>query len=112
MGRGRPSHGLSWTASSLKIMAQIIIIPWQHRAAWEDFQEQWWSEASPRQVFRQGTAGASCIPSLQEEAEMPGMFLGAVMRQVIETPGFCYLPERVYGEKSSPGSHQHYLESC
>lgn len=72
--------------------------------------KQWWKEASSQAGVWTGYSW--CSLHIQPAAEMPGMFLGAVMSQVEETPGFCHLPETVYGERSSPGSHQHYLVSC
>lgn len=106
---GETFTGYAWTACSLEVRSSS---PGNTGQPGKAFPNSGGVRPHPRQVFGQGTVSASCIPSLQEGAEMPGVFLGAVMSQATETPGLCYLPETVYGERSSPGSYQHYLESC
>lgn len=109
MERGRVSHGMSWTACSLESGPRPSPSPGNTGQTGMTSTSRGGMRPHPRQVFGQGTAGASCTLSLQDGAEMPGIFLGAVMSQARETPGFSYLHETVYGGRSSPGSHQHQV---
>lgn len=81
---------------------QVFIMPWQSTSTLRDLPKQQWRKAPSAVGVWAGCPSGPHMPDLQEEAEMPGMCLIAMMSQVTGTPGFKTSPWNSLWGKEQP----------